>query len=175
MEDKMPMNYDCCMIIRDELPSDTDAIRSVVTSAFTHAPHSNGTEAAIVEALRAGSALTISLIAEKQGEVVGHVAFSPVSVGGNFLGWFGLGPVAVVSDEQHSGIGRALIEAGLERLRVMGAQGCVVLGEPNYYSRFGFERDPNLRFPAAPTEYFQRLCFYDQVPSGVVEYHPAFY
>jgi predicted N-acetyltransferase YhbS len=171
----MPMNYGRCMVIRDELPPDIGAIQSVVTSAFAQAAHSSGTEAAIVEALRGNRALTISLVAVEQGEVVGHVAFSPISVSGNFVGWFGLGPVAVVSDEQHRGIGRALIEAGLERLKAMGANGCVVLGEPNYYSRFGFESDPNLRFPAAPTEYFQRLCFHDQVPSGVVEYHAAFY
>jgi putative acetyltransferase len=169
------MNYDCYMVIRDELPNDIGAIRSVVTSAFAQAPHSSGTEAAIVEALRASGALTISLVAVEQGEVVGHVAFSPVTVSGNFVSWFGLGPVAVVSDQQHRGIGRALIEAGLERLKAMEAKGCVVLGEPNYYSRFGFENDPNLRFPAAPPEYFQRLCFHDQVPSGVVEFHAAFY
>lgn len=140
------------MIIRDELPADSGAIRSAIESAFARAPHSSGTEAVIVDTLRARSALTISLVAEKQGDVVGHVAFSPVSVDRKFAGWFGLGPIAVVRREQRRGIGRALIEAGLERLRGMGAHGCVVLGDPTYYSRFGFVRDANLRFPAAPAD-----------------------
>lgn len=163
------------MIIRDELPEDIGPIRSVVTSAFAQAPHSSGSEAAIIEALRAANALTISLIAERRGEVVGYVAFSPVSVSGESAGWFGLGPVAVLNDEQRHGVGRALIQAGLKRLKAMGARGCVVLGEPAYYSQFGFSSDINLRFPPAPVEYFQRLCFENDVPSGVVEYHGAFY
>lgn len=175
VDETIPTNYALGMLIREELPADLGAIRSAIASAFAQAPHSSGTEVAIVEALRAKSALTISLVAKKQGEVVGHVAFSPVSVDGKFAGWFGLGPIAVVHHEQRHGIGRALIAAGLERLRGMGARGCVVLGEPTYYSQFGFVCDENLCFRAAPVKYFQRLCFQDDVPSGVVEYDAAFY
>lgn len=163
------------MIIRDEVATDIEAIRSVITAAFEQAPHSSGTETAIVDALRANNVLTLSLVAEEHSEVVGYVAYSPVSVGGIRAGWFGLGPVAVVNRKQRRGIGRALIESGLERLRAMGAQGCVVLGEPDYYARFGFESDANLRFPGVPDQYFRRLLFRGPAPMGVVEYHSAFY
>jgi len=150
-------------------------MRFVIATAFEHAPHASGTEAAIVDALRASNVLTLSLVAEEHSEVVGCAAYSPVSVGGIHAGWFGLGPIAVVKRMQRRGIGRALIETGLERLRAMGAQGCVVLGEPDYYARFGFESDANLRFPGVPDQYFQRLLFRGPAPMGVVEYHAAFY
>ncbi|MFC7539140.1 GNAT family N-acetyltransferase [Siccirubricoccus deserti] len=97
------------MKIRPEEFSDIQAIRAVVAEAFTDAPHSSGTETVIVDALRRDGALTISLVAEDEGEVIGHVAFSPVTIDGVATGRFGLGPVAVRSDRQRSGIGQALI------------------------------------------------------------------
>jgi len=162
------------MMIRREEPADIEGIRTVVTNAFKEAPHSSGTEAAIVDALRRGSALSVSLVAEHANEIVGHVAFSPVTIDGNKIDWYGLGPVAVRDDVQRRGIGRALIEAGLDQIRLLGARGCVVLGDPRYYSRFGFRADPNLRYPDVPPEYFQRLDFGDAQRRGIVEYHPAF-
>ena len=85
-----------------------------------------------------------------------------------------MGPVAVRPDRQRSGIGQALIRAGLERLRATGAQGCVVLGDPAYYVRFGFKSDPELRYGDAPAGYFQRLIFGGERSTGEVDYHPAF-
>jgi predicted N-acetyltransferase YhbS len=83
------------MIIRDEIRADIETIRAVVTEAFKDAAHAGGTEAGIVDRLRTDDALTLSLVAGDFREVVGHVAFSPVSIDGRRLGWFGLGPVAV--------------------------------------------------------------------------------
>lgn len=162
------------MKIRHEEFSDIQAIRAVVADAFTDAPHSSGTETAIVDALRRDGALTISLVAEDEGEVIGHVAFSSVAIDGVATGWFGLGPVAVRSDRQRSGIGQALIRAGLDELRKQGAQGCVVLGDPAYYARFGFSSDPALRYGDVPAEYFQRFGFGQEQPRGMVDYHRAF-
>lgn len=168
-------SYIRVMIIRGERPSDLPAIRSLVTAAFQNAPHASGTEAAIVDGLREAGVLTLSLVAEADGAVVGHVAFSPVSIDAEHTGWFGLGPVAVRGDMQRRGIGKALIEAGLEHIGAMGAQGCVVLGEPAYYGRFGFESDAKLRFADVPERYFQRLAMSGQPPVGMVKYHSVFY
>jgi predicted N-acetyltransferase YhbS len=161
--------------IRSETPEDVDAIRAVTIAAFRDVPHSSQTEAAIVDALRAAGALTISLVAVDEGEVVGHVAFSPVTIGSGAAGrWLGLGPVSVRPDRQRLGIGAALIQAGLARLREIGAEGCVVLGDPTYYGRFGFESDGRLRYPDVPTEYLQRIVFAGAGVEGEVEYHPGF-
>ncbi|TCM18974.1 putative acetyltransferase [Novosphingobium sp. PhB165] len=160
--------------LRSEQDGDAAAIGALVTAAFLGAEHSSGTEAAIVDALRASGMLSVSLVAEEDGLIVGHVAFSPVTMDGTDLGWFGLGPVAVSPDHQRRGIGARLIEAGLARLRDAGAQGCVVLGDPAYYARFGFEIDPALVYPGVPAEYFQRLVLAGAAPTGKVAYHPSF-
>ena len=161
------------MKIRDEQPGEADAIRAVVAEAFIGAAHSSGTEAAIVDALRTEGALDVSLVAD-DGPVVGHVAFSPVTINGKACGWFGLGPIAILPSHQGQGIGAALIQAGLERLLASGALGCVVLGDPAYYGRFGFEADSRLVYPGVPPEYFQRLAFQGEAPAGQVAYHPGF-
>ena len=108
-------------------------------TAFANHPHSDQREGWIVKRLRAGQALTLSLVADKDGQIVGHIAFSPVQVGGASAGWHGLGPVAVRPEWQGQGIGSALINAGLERLRELGSNGCVVLGEPEFYERLAFK------------------------------------
>lgn len=163
------------MIIRPEDIYDVDDIRSLITSAFDGTPHSDGTEGAIVDALREGGALTVSLVAEQAGDIVGHVAFSPVRVENAVGDWYGLGPLAVRLDRRRHGIGVQLVENGLSTIRSLGAAGCVVLGDPSYYSRFGFKADPNLRFPGVPSEYFQCLDFGTGTRFGVVAYHKAFH
>lgn len=162
------------MIIRDELPSDIAAIRTVTTAAFAQMPHSSHTEAAIIEALRRAGALTLSLVAMDGDELVGHVAFSPVTIDDRAVGWYGLGPVSVRPDRQRQGIGGALIRAGLERLKALDARGCVLLGEPDYYERFGFRARPELRLPDVPPEYFMTLAFGSEFPQGTVAYHAGF-
>ena len=162
------------MQIRPELSTDEKAISTVISAAFLKAEHSAGNETQIVDALRKAGSLTVSLVATENGEVVGHVAFSPVTIDGLSVGWYGLGPVAVVPGCQRMGTGSALIEAGLNELRARGADGCVVLGDPAYYSRFGFEADPKIRLAGVPPNYFQRLILGGPRRTGLVEYHPAF-
>jgi len=162
------------MEIRFETRSDEETFAKLITAAFLEAEHSSGNEARIVEMLRKAASLTASLVATDNGEIVGHVAFSPVTIYGRNDGWFGLGPVAVMPIRQRQGIGCALIEAGLATLRAQGSKGCVVLGEPAYYRRFGFTADPNLRLSEVPPEYFQRLKFKEQPCGGEVKYHAAF-
>ena len=162
------------MDIRSEQPADADPIRALTTEAFATAPHSSGTEAAIVDALRAAGALALSLVAVEGEQILGHVAFSPVTIDGAERGWFGLGPVSVRPGRQRGGIGSELIREGLRRLREMGAAGCVLLGDPAYYGRFGFANDPALVLEGVPPDYFMRLGFGAELPAGTVRYHAAF-
>jgi putative acetyltransferase len=125
--------------------------------------------------LRLAGDLSISLVAEREGEVVGHVAFSPVSISNGAAGWFGLGPVAVERADRRRGIGAAIIKHGLAELRRRHANGCVVLGDPEYYQRFSFRHDPALQFEGAPPEYFLALHFAAGEAQGAVTYRPAFF
>lgn len=162
-------------IIRDEREGDAGAIRAVTLAAFAGMPYSEQTEAAIVDALRAAGALAVSLVAVEDGEIAGHVAFSPIAIdGAPAPGWFGAGPLSVRSDRQRRGIGTALMRAGLARLGDAGAKGCVLVGDPAYYRRFGFRASSSLRYPDLPAEYFQVLALTPETPSGTVAFHPAF-
>ena len=162
------------MKLRAERPGDENAIAAVIEAAFTGHPHSDGSEVGIVEHLRAAGALTVSLVVEDDGQIVGHVAFSPVTIDGEDKGWCGLGPVSVRPDRQKSGIGGRLIREGLEHLAKSGAKGCVLLGDPGYYRRFGFENHAGLRLEGVPAEYFMAKAFEGPVPSGRVSYHEGF-
>jgi predicted N-acetyltransferase YhbS len=161
------------VIVRAERAGDEGEIHEIIETAFRGAEHSSGTEARIVDALRSAGALAVSLVAIDEG-IAGHAAFSPVTIEGRDINWFGLGPVAVLPDRQGQGIGAALIEAGLAELRASGASGCVVLGDPSYYASFGFKPEPDLRYPGPPPEYFQALSLNGELPGGEVAYHPAF-
>ncbi|PYB84276.1 HAD family hydrolase [Pseudomonas soli] len=160
--------------LRDERPEDIDAIGQLTEAAFADAEHSSHTEQFIVTALRRAGQLTVSLVAVEASTVVGHVAISPVTLASGASGWFGLGPVSVSPARQGQGIGSALINAALARLHGLGGQGCVVLGDPRYYARFGFKAQPGLTLPGVPAEYFQALAFAGGVPQGDVQYHAAF-
>ena len=162
------------MIIRDETPLDIDVISEITAAAFADCPYGNHTEPFIIHALRAAGALTVSLAAEIDGEVVGHIAFSPVTIGGRFCDWYGMGPVSVRPDLQKQGIGKSLIEAGLGRLREFGAKGCVLAGDPGYYVRFGFKAVPELVLEGVPPEYFLALPFDGGAARGVVVFHAGF-
>jgi len=159
--------------IRNETAADVDAIDAVTTAAFLGAPHTSHTEQFIVKALRKDGKLTVSLVAEVQGEVVGHVAVSPVSTSDGALGWYGLGPISVAPTCQGRGVGSLMHEA-LRALRESGAAGCVVLGEPDYYGRFGFQTEPGVVLPGVPPEYFQVLSFGSALPCGNVSYDESF-
>ena len=160
--------------IRDETAADVAAIEGVTIAAFLHAPHTSHTEQFIVDALRKAGQLTVSLVANVDGAVVGHVAISPVSISDGAAGWYGVGPISVAPEYQRRGIGSRLMREALRVLREHGASGCVVLGEPGYYSRFGFRVDPNLSLPGVPPEYFQGISFGASHARGIVSYHAAF-
>ena len=162
------------MIIRNEKESDSEVISLVIEKAFKGHPYSENTEPFIVKALRADGALTISLVAEVEGEVVGHIAFSPVTISSSSMGWYALGPVAVLPRLQNKGIGKALIKKGLSMLESSGAKGCVLVGEPGYYKRFGFKNFPDLTMEGVPSKYLLILCFSKEIPAGSVTYHKAF-
>lgn len=162
------------MLIRPEQATDTTAIEAVTRAAFADHPHSDQCEHFIIAALRAAGALPISLVVEVEGEVVGHVAFSPVDISDGSQNWYGLGPVSVLPGYQNQGIGKTLIENGLALLRADKARGCVVAGDPAYYQRFGFRSHETLSYPGLPAEYFMALPFQAELPSGTVSYHPAF-
>ncbi|MCY1215691.1 Acetyltransferase (GNAT) domain protein [compost metagenome] len=160
--------------IRPESPSDADAIAQLTTAAFLTAPHTSHTEAFVINALRRAGQLTVSLVAQAGDRLVGHVAISPVTVSSGATGWYGLGPISVAPDLQGQGIGSQLMHAALADLRRLGAAGCVLLGDPAYYGRFGFAARPGLVLDGVPPEYFQALAFDGGYPAGSVQYHDAF-
>ena len=163
------------MMIRPERTDDVDAIRALTELAFRTAQHADGTEHLIIDRLRAAGALTLSLVAETNGTIVGHVAFSPVTLSDGTEGWYGLGPIAVDPDRQGAGVGGALVREGLAGLKAGRAAGCVLLGEPAYYGRFGFAPNPKLTLDGVPPEYFMALAFSPVYGGGTVSYHPGFY
>ena len=160
--------------VREERAGDAAAIRSVHLAAFP-----TPSEANLVEQLRNDGDVAASIIALADGEIAGHVLFSRMSVeadGQELHGW-GLGPVAVVPDRQRTGIGSALVEAGIDRARATGVQIIFVLGEPAYYGRFGFDAKSAAPF-ASPYAgaYFQALALASlpQPSVGRADYAPAF-
>lgn len=161
-------------LIRDEETGDVEAISEVTRLAFETMEISNHTEQFIVEELRSASALTVSLVAEVNGAVVGHIAFSPVSISDGTQGWYGLGPVSVHPGFQRKGIGKALIRKGLLRLKELGARGCCLVGHPGYYPQFGFKNVDELVFEGVPKEAFFALSFDGNIPHGEVLFHDAF-
>ena len=162
------------MTISKERPQDIEAINRLTEAAFRNEEYSSHTEHFIVNALRRTGQLSISLVAAEHDEILGHVAISPVSISSGVTGWYGLGPISVRPDRQGKGIGSALMWAALQQLRQQGAAGCVVLGDPAYYGRFGFKAHPGLELPDVPPEYFQALSFTGELPVGVVKYAAAF-
>lgn len=160
--------------IRSETSADVDAIAEVTAAAFKTLAISNQTEQFIVAALRAAKVLTLSLVAEVDGRVVGHIAFSPVTVSDGSSNWYGLGPVSVLPEFQRRGIGGALVREGISRLKSLGARGCCLVGHPEYYKRFGFQNVPGLICEGVPEEVFFSLPFDGPLPQGVVEFHEGF-
>jgi putative acetyltransferase len=160
--------------IRSEMDSDVDAITEVTIAAFKTLEISNHTEQFIIEALRAAKALTISLVAELDARVIGHIAFSPVTISDGTSSWYGLGPVSVLPEYQRQGIGKALIREGLSRLRDRNAQGCCLVGHPKYYRQFGFTNTTELVLENVPPEVFFALSFDGHTPQGTVTFHDGF-
>jgi putative acetyltransferase len=162
------------MIIRNEKKSDVESISEITIEAFKNCPYGNHTEQFIISALRAAGALTVSLVAEIEGKLVGHIAFSPVTISGRNCDWYGLGPVSVLPEYQKQGIGKSLVNEGLSLLRESGAKGCLLVGDPGYYERFGFRNLPELILEGVPPENFLALPFGENKTRGIVVFHEAF-
>jgi putative acetyltransferase len=116
----------------------------------------------------------VSLVAEADGRVVGHIAFSPVTISDGSSNWYGLGPVSVLPEYQRRGIGSALIQEGISRLKDLGARGCCLVGHPEYYRRFGFQNLRGLVHEGVPEEVFFALSLDGHMPQGIVEFHEGF-
>ncbi len=162
------------MIIREEMASDPAVIFEITKAAFENHPYSNQTEQFIVDALRVANVLSISLVAQLDGEVVGHVAFSPVTMSDGSQDWYGLGPISVLPERQRQGIGKSLVFEGLARLKALGANGCVLVGDPAFYARFGFRSLPDLVHEGVPQENVLALPFGTPTPRATVLFHQAF-
>ncbi len=164
------------MLIRAEEQRDWASVHAVNVSAFE-----TPAEANLVNTLREQAQPLISLIAEDDDAIVGHIMFSPVTLSGHLaLRIMGLAPMAVAPGHQRKGIGSALVRAGLEQCKQLGFGAVVVLGHPAYYPRFGFSSSARFGIGCeydVPEEVFMvaelQAGFLDGA-SGKVKYHAAF-
>lgn len=162
------------LTIRDERPDDHATIVKIIKAAFHGMPYAVGDEAELVEALRAQNALSVSLVAECERTVVGQIAFSPAQPSDGAEGWYALGPVAVLPTHQRGGIGSRLVRAGLQAITELGANGCILTGNPDYYARFGFTLSPSHVPAGEPSEFFMVKLLRGQLPIGPIRFHGAF-
>lgn len=160
------------MLIRNETAADIPTIGRLVTEALLLLPQSTGTEAGIVEALRADGALALSLVAEEGSDMVGYLAASPARIDRQH-GWALIGPLVVLPSRHHRGIGTALMAEALNRLRAT-SRGAALVGDPRYYGRFGFRAFPGMGVDGCPPEVVQALPFDGAEPRGDLIHHPAF-
>ncbi len=163
------------MIIRSETAVDRARIAEITQIAFKDCPHGTHNEHRVIDALREANALAVSLVCVIDGAVVGHIAFSPVEISDGSTSWYGLGPISVLPQNQNAGIGSALLQSGLDRIRELGAHGCVLVGEPRYYERFGFKSCPEFFCDGVPPENLLVLPFDKGCPKGKITFHPAFF
>lgn len=162
------------MIIRRERSGEESAIHALTQAAFAPQTFSDGTEGAIIDALRKAGDLALSLVAENDGEIIGHVAFSPVKISAASGDWYGLGPISVRKDKQRQGIGRGLIEAGITEISQWGAAGCALTGNPEIYQRIGFLSDGTLHHKGADDRYVLWRIINGTAPTGKLVFAPAF-
>ena len=159
------------MHIRLEQPGEEPALHALTYAAFKPMSFSDNSEADRLEILRRDGDLTLSLVAvDDDGDVIGHAAFSPATIGAETEGWYGLGPISVRPDRQRSGVGSALINEGVARLKTLGAKGCVLTGSPDYYNRFGFVADTDVTYLDVPGKFVQWVAFDGSTPIGEVRF-----
>ena len=149
---------------RPEELDDRRPIFKLTKAAFKDMPFSDGDEQELVDRLRKDGDLALSLVAETPEGIISD----------GTKNWYGLGPVSVWPELQGKGVGSALINHGITQMRAMCAKGIVLLGSPEYYSRFGFKSDPSLAYPGPPAEYFQYLTLVGVRPTGTVKFAPGF-
>ena len=161
--------------IRREQPGDERAIRALTDAAFRDMPHADGNEGEVVDRLREDGDLHLSLVALNSDQaIIGHVAFSPITIEHAEGRWYQLGPVSVIPSGQNSGIGTDLIEYGLRELKGSGAGGIALVGDPDYYERFGFTREHDVTLSEAMDPYLQIVGFNDTSPRGKLTLAKAF-
>jgi len=164
------------MLIRAEKENDLPAVHAINVLAFE-----TPAEANLVDALREQAQPVVSLVAEENGAIVGHILFSPVSLSAHpDLKIMGLAPMAVAPKHQRKGIGSALVRAGLAQCKQLGFTAVVVLGHPEYYPRFGFLPSSNFGIDSeyeVPEEVFMAMELQPEAlhgKTGRVKYHAAF-
>jgi putative acetyltransferase len=156
-------------VIRDESSNDSKAVYQVVSSAFGQLA-----EAELVEELRKAGDTVVSLVADEDSQIVGHVLLSKMAAPFRALA---LAPVSVIPTKQRSGIGSALVKSAVNRARSEGWAAIFVLGDPNYYERFGFERDAAAGFTSPYAgRHFMVLKLLPSLPAttGELRHAPAF-
>lgn len=165
------------LTIRHETEADFQKIYELTKAAFAPMSFSQGDEPELINKLRNCGALALSLVAQNdsKGEIIGHVALSPVTHSNSDTLWFGLGPISVAPEHQRSGIGTKLIAAAKEWLLEQGAEGCILVGNPNYYSRHGFVLSPEHCPLKEPKEFFMVWCETKEIPIGNFAFHNVFY
>ena len=160
-------------ILRDEIPSYYAVISELTIEAFRPLNFPELTEHFVFETLP--GALTISRVAEIDGRVVGHIAFSPIVISDGTQDWYGLGPVSVLLEYQRRGIGKALIAKGLARLQGLGARGCCLVRHPEYYGKVGFIYPEGLSHEGEPQDCFFAIAFDGIYPQGMIGFHEGFH
>jgi putative acetyltransferase len=160
--------------IRPETSQDFKAIEQIHIAAFANHPYSRQTEHLIVNALRADGALTVSLVAEVDGAVLGHIAFSPMGLNGRECPWSLAGPLGVLPEFQRQGIGKQLVREGIDAIRKLGAEGCVLVGDPGYYTPLGFKHSAGLQMEGVPAENIMYYPITGGIPQGAISHHAAF-
>jgi putative acetyltransferase len=163
------------VLIRPERPEDFPAIHNLTQRAFAPMPFSAGDEQEVIERLRKAGALALSIVAEQDKQIVGHVAFSPAFTDGGSEGWFALGPISVEPSLQRRGVGTRLIRRGIDELRGLEAAGCILVGDLVYYVRHGFRPFPDLAPESEPAGNFMILPLRVSPPNTKMRFHPAFY
>lgn len=171
MLDKLLMNC----LIRPERTDDHVTIYDITKRAFAPMPFSDGDEQELIGRFRDAGVLALSLVADMDGTVVGQITLTPAFAADDSAGWFALGPIAVAPEFQSKKIGSKLIDAAIVWLHEQEAAGCVLVGNPAYYNRFGFAQYPALAPNGEPSEYYQILPLRVQEPSVVVDFHPLFH
>lgn len=161
--------------IRPERLADHAVVGDLITTAFAGMPYADGDEAELVETLRRENAISVSLVAESSGAVMGQIVFSPAFAPDGAEIWYALGPVAVHPAHQRAGVGSKLVRAGLQAITQLGANGCILVGNPAYYVRFGFALAPANAPVGEPAEFFMvKLLGRTPQPSGAISFHRAF-
>lgn len=162
-------------VVRHENKLDQNAIAELTKRAFAPMEYSDGDEQDMIDRLRKSGRLSLSLLVEHQGVLVGHVAFARMLTSNRPTDWYSLGPIAVEPHLQRRHIGTALIHAGLDQLRSIGALGCVLVGDPHYYLRFGFVVMPKFAPERQPATHFMVNAFQDSEPPSGFDFDTAFY